>query len=429
MNKLYDALENCLQKLEHGQDLDSVLKSYPDLAKQLRPMLEASLRARTSGGIAIPRDVQRRGRARLMQRAAEMREAKRAPRRRMIPMFSRWAITFGLAGALFLSSTGLVSASSGTLPGDQLYPVKRTWEDVRLLFMFNSQGRNVLESQYEQERLNEIDELLMKGRSVPIVFSGLVINQQNGQWMVSGIPVSVTNSTRLPASVILNGVPVTVIGTTRNDGTVDAQEVQLLQPGVSLPPLEPSGDNDQNGETDNENHATQVVPTLETHGVQVIPTIENLNSQATSEPTSVTTSSTPVPEQQSSSQQQKGYEFSGVVESMQGNMWNINGQSVIADQAQVKGEVKVGSAVKFEGYYDITGSFIVTKVEVKSVDGGSATGTSNGAKGSGNSGSSSGGNTNGSNSNVNNQNENNSNTNNQNENNPTPSANHNDNGN
>ena len=39
MNKLYDALENCLQNLEQGQDLDSVLARYPDLVKQLRPML------------------------------------------------------------------------------------------------------------------------------------------------------------------------------------------------------------------------------------------------------------------------------------------------------------------------------------------------------------------------------------------------------
>ncbi len=408
MNKLYDALENCLQNLGQGQDLDSVLVRYPDLAEQLRPMLEASLRARASSGRTISSDIQRRGRARLLQHAAEMREAKRAPRRRMIPMFSRWAITFGVVGALFISSTGLVSASSGTLPGDQLYPVKRTWEDVRLLFIFNPQGRNILESQYEQERLNEIDDLLMKGRSASITFSGLVINQQNGQWMISGIPVSVTTSTRLPAGAVSSGVPVTVIGTTRNDGTVDAQEVQLLQPGVSLPPLEPSGDNDQNGETDNENHS-----------IQALPTTENNNLQATPVPVIVTMPGTPVPEPQSLSQpQQKGYEFSGVVESMQGNVWIINGQSVIADQVQIDGAVKVGSTVKFEGYYDANGRFIVTKVEVKSVDNGSTIGTSNGDSGSGSSGSSSGsdGNSN-SNDNNDNHNENNTNINNQNENN------------
>ena len=103
-----------------------------------------------------------------------------------------------------------------------------------------------------------------------------------------------------------------------------------------------------------------------------------------------------------------------MVESIRGNVWNINGQSVIADQAQIDGAVKVGSAVKFEGYYDATGKFIVTKVEVKSVDNRSTIGTNNGDGGSGNSGSSS---DSGGNNNSNNQTENNSDSNNQTDNN------------
>lgn len=384
-NKLYDALENCLQNLEQGQDLNSVLARYPKLAKQLRPMLETSIRARTSNEHTIQRDIQRRGRVRVLQYAAEMREAKRA-RRRVIPMFSRWAITVGVVGSLFLGSTGLVSASSATLPGDQLYLVKRTWEDVRLLFVFNPQGRDVLTSEYEQERLNEIDELLTRGRSASITFSGLITDQQNGQWMVSGIPVAVTGLTRLPANVISTGVPVTVLGTTRSDGTVDAQEIRLLQPGVFLPPLEPSGDNDQNGETDNENHRTQIAPANENN---------NSSSQATPMPVIVNVPGTPVAVLPSLSQQDhKGYEFSGVVEAMQGNMWNINGQLVLVDQAQVNGTVGVGSLVKFEGYYNVDGQFVATKVEIKSIDNGSNVGTSNGGGSSGSSGSDSGGNDN-----------------------------------
>ncbi|MBI1793469.1 MAG: hypothetical protein HYR70_04685 [Chloroflexi bacterium] len=361
-NKLFEALENCLQALEQGQNIDAVLAQYPDLAQQLRPMLEASLQARTMSGEAVPGDVQRRARARLLQRAAEMREAKRAPRRRMIPAFSRLAITLGLAGALFLSSTGLVSASSGALPGDQLYPVKRTWEDVRLLFVFSPQGRDILESQYEQERLDEIDELLVIRRNAPISFSGLVTKQQDGQWLVSGIPVLVTTETRLPATAISNGAPVTVIGMTHADGVVDAQEIRLLAPGVALPPLEPSGDNDQNGENDNENHNFNAAPT------PVVISTPDTSASASQEP---------------QKQELNSYEFSGVVESMQGNIWSINGQIVTVDQAQIDGAVKVGVLVKFEGYYDSNGKFIVTKIEVKSGDGDSSKGDQSGSGSSG----------------------------------------------
>ena len=41
-NKLYDTLEICLQALENGDSLDSILTRYPDLESELRPILEAA---------------------------------------------------------------------------------------------------------------------------------------------------------------------------------------------------------------------------------------------------------------------------------------------------------------------------------------------------------------------------------------------------
>jgi hypothetical protein len=51
-------------------------------------------------------------------------------------MIRRFAFALVLTLVFFFSGTGLVRASSSTLPGDNLYGVKRTWEDVRLLFVF-----------------------------------------------------------------------------------------------------------------------------------------------------------------------------------------------------------------------------------------------------------------------------------------------------
>lgn len=346
MNKnKYEALENSLQALEQGQNIESVLSQYPDLARELRPILEASLLARTSGAAPLPSGVQRRGRARLMQRAAELREARSAKRRALIPFFPRLAITLGIVVVLALSSTGLVNASGSALPGDQLYPVKRTWEGMRLLFVFNPQERDLLESEYEQERLDEIDELLTKGRTAPITFSGLVTKQQDGHWLISAIPVNVTASTRLPVDGIPDGAPVMVTGVTRSDGVVEAQEIQPSQAGAPLPPLEPSDNNEgHNNENRGEPEDAHIVPAM----------------------TAVSTRGTPVPESQQIRGENKTYEFTGVVMSMQGNVWTINGQAVSVEQAQISGNVKVGSIVKFEGYYDSSGRFIVTKIETKS---------------------------------------------------------------
>ncbi len=43
MNDIYDVLEICLQELENGADMESVLARYPELAAELRPILKASV--------------------------------------------------------------------------------------------------------------------------------------------------------------------------------------------------------------------------------------------------------------------------------------------------------------------------------------------------------------------------------------------------
>ncbi len=365
MNELSDALQNCLQGIEDGQAMETVLARYPDLESKLRPLLELSVQARSLSEPGVPEDVKRRGRVRLLQQAAGMRESKRVPHTLRIPNFSRAIITIGLVGVLVLTSTGFVSASSGALPGDQLYPVKRTWEGVRLFFVFNPQEHDLLESEFDQERLNEIDELIGKKLTASITFTGLVTRQADGQWLVSGIPVSVVSSTSPSFSAISDGAPVTIVGNTRSDGVVEAQQIQLLQPGGPLPPFEPSENNEpiSGGEQEDGNAATTPVPVI----TQAPPVVGSQNSTG-----------------------QKSYQFSGVVQSMKGNVWVINGQSVYTDQAEITGVIKVGSVVKFDGNFDSGGRFVVTTVEDISGGNSSPHRNNSGGNSSGSSGSGSG---------------------------------------
>src|SRR5512143_1402571 len=120
MTELYDALEECLQAMARGASIDHAVKRYPNLAGELRPLLQASQIARAAGSIHVPPDVRRRGRSQLIE---QVRQGRRTHiPRRMIPLFPRLALTGFLVAALALTSTGLVSASSTSLPGQQLYP-------------------------------------------------------------------------------------------------------------------------------------------------------------------------------------------------------------------------------------------------------------------------------------------------------------------
>jgi uncharacterized membrane protein YgcG len=261
MNDLYDVLEICLQELENGADVESVLARYPGLASELRPILKASINARSAAVSAPSPEVMRRGRAKLLQRAAEMREAKNAPRKRMIPLFQRLAISFTMTALFLASGTGLVGASSNALPGENLYPVKLTWESLRLFFTFDHKSRELLEHSFENERLHEINELFAEGRPATIQFTG-VFMEANGQTYVSGIRIMILDTTILPADGLTNGAAVIVTGRTNAEGFVDAESIELLPAGTIVPagptlqvePQKNENGNDNVNDNGNDNH-------------------------------------------------------------------------------------------------------------------------------------------------------------------------------
>ena len=365
--KLFDALEICLQALENGETVDSALKRFPALADDLRPLLETSLQARTLAGAAIPGDAQRRGRARLLQQAAEMREAKRAPRRRTWVFSLRPLVVTLILVVFLLSGTGLVRASNGALPGDNLYPVKRTWEDVTLALASNPQNRNQLELTYETERVDEVDELLARGRAENVSFSGYVSVQTNGQWTVAGVPVAISNTTQLPANPVAVGAAVLVTGVTDSRGYLVAHVIETVTPGAVVPEIEDGHQNQTGGgnENGNENGGANSNEGEGGSGeggagTGVSSGNESVQPQATKNPSS---------------------KLSGVVKTIDGSVWTVNDQIVDVSKAEIVGSAAPGASVTVEGYYNAQGVFVATKVTFGS-EGGDKNQNSNGSDGS-----------------------------------------------
>jgi len=252
MNNLYEALEICLQDIEKGADLESVLFRYPDLADELRPILEASAGAKNMAVPAPSPDVVRRNRTKLLQHAAQMREANvKSSRRVWFASMRRLAVTLAVVALLFVSGTGLVGASSNTLPGDNLYPVKRTWEGVRLFFTFNPMEREALEVEHENERLHEVQEVLAEGRSTEVDFNGLVTSQNGNEWVVANVRVLISDQTELRDPGIGVGSPVRVRGITQGNNIVLAERISLLSSDEKLPDV----DDSHESEGDNENNS------------------------------------------------------------------------------------------------------------------------------------------------------------------------------
>lgn len=342
-NRIVEILEVCLREIEQGADLDTVLFRYPDLANELRPILEASMKAKAMAVPAPSGEVVRRNRAKLLQHAAEMRERRVAPRSRRIwsVALRRALVTLAVLVMLFVSGTGLVRASSTSLPGDNLYPVKRTWERLLLWFTFDDAIREELVYEHENERLKELEELLALGRSAKVDFAGYVTRLSADEWRVSGIAVFISSDTRLPDEQVLAGAAVRVRGLTVNGG-VAAERIQLLSSGLKLPEVEDDElefEEDEHEDTNPQNGGGS-----------------GGSSGSGSSAPSRTETHTPEPEKVS---------LEGTVTSIQSTFIVVNGIVMDIRLAEIKGTPGLGTLAKVEGYYDSSGIFIVTKIEFR----------------------------------------------------------------
>ncbi len=366
MSKINDILEICLQEIENGADVDTVLFQHPENAEELRPILEAAVQARSAAVPNPSTDVMRRGRAKVLQQAALMREAQVQPSRRLwsVPL-RRALVSLAVIAVLFVGSTRLVHASSTTLPGDNLYPVKRTWEDLRVMLTFNTQARTALEVEQENERLDELNDLFAKGRSAPVDFAGTVTAQNGDLWLVAKIPVLISAQTETGSQQIKVGDAIHITGYTQADGNVLANRVELLPAGMPLPDIDddhvPSGQNSLDGQNEGQNNSNET---------------EDASGKGSGDQ-SPKASETKSPEDEADPRTSS---MNGIVDSINGSQLVVNNQSMDISGAQVNGTPRVGTVANVEGYYDANGVFIVTKIEFGSS--GSSSGGSSDKNGS-----------------------------------------------
>jgi hypothetical protein len=223
----YEALETCLKALDEGLTLDQCLEKYPALAGELRPALEAAYAARKLAVTDIPVGAMNRSRTYLLGKAALLRQAK--PSRRIWMGLPRLAFSLVLALVLLvLTSSSLLAASSKSLPGDRLYPVKRAVENLRIQFAPSGVQKYEAEWQYREQRIGEIKELLTMGQERSISFEGVVEQIAELDWLVSGLDIRLTANTVLIGSIKM-GMLVEVEGLTQADGYVLAREIHLRE--------------------------------------------------------------------------------------------------------------------------------------------------------------------------------------------------------
>ena len=81
--------------------------------------------------------------------------------------------------------------SAKSLPGDSLYPVKRAVEDITVYLVPSREIRQEYEVNYSQQRVDEVNRLIVLHRIQTISFEGVLEDKSSSNWIVSGIPVTI----------------------------------------------------------------------------------------------------------------------------------------------------------------------------------------------------------------------------------------------
>ena len=221
-----DALEACLLAMRQGTALQAALGVYPELADELRPLLEAAQAADSLSVEGLPRLAVVRSRTRLLQRAAVLRP-ERKPRFSLPSLVARPALSIAaVAMALMLGVGAVGAAGAQSLPGDSLYPAKLIAEDVLLQLASDPASRLRLEEAYLEQRAEEVRRLLALGRVQSVSFIGLVEEATVDGYLVAEIPVRVAPDTRQLGDIRV-GTHIEVEGLTQADGVVLAHELHL----------------------------------------------------------------------------------------------------------------------------------------------------------------------------------------------------------
>lgn len=168
-----EALQSGLDLIRSGgETIDSIVARYPDFANELREQLEVALWLSSSRALLDPSpEFIASSKRRLITKIRQEQQATPAPLtwgQRIQEFFTVQKLApvgFVLVLMLGLVVSGtVVSASQKSIPGDNLYTIKRTLEQIALATSIEEQNDAELQIQFVENRLSEVKALIIEGR-------------------------------------------------------------------------------------------------------------------------------------------------------------------------------------------------------------------------------------------------------------------------
>ena len=172
MNNYNKILDECIDLILYkNYTIQECLEKYPDLGPELSQDLQLSIKVKTELKLNIDEESKIKAKNILLdkfttQSSHKSRIFKIIPSKlsnNINPIIAKWS-SFAAAILIFstVGTTSLVSASSESNPDENLYPVKRVVENIRLRFTLDQEKKNELRLGYSHKRMNEITNMVDK---------------------------------------------------------------------------------------------------------------------------------------------------------------------------------------------------------------------------------------------------------------------------
>jgi hypothetical protein len=236
-----------------GKRLDECLDQQPEHAEELLALLDLAGQIQ-----AIPAPIERagaieEGRQRML--AAVRQQTTSTVRGVPLPIRwamrtvailknmhfqSRLALRAGAAACVAFLLVGYLAlaASASSLPGDALYPVKRSWERACFALTFQPESRVQLESQLGALHRREVQTLIQQGREATTDIEG-ALTLTADTWMIGELPIRLSPTTKIDGA-LADDVRVQAQIHVGKDGAIGADWIRVIrrnpQPGKSSPP-------------------------------------------------------------------------------------------------------------------------------------------------------------------------------------------------
>ena len=186
--ELFDILDEALDRVLKGEDIQTILADYPRYADELEPLLKTALDTRRAAAIK-PRPEFRDRAAVEFQKAIQNMPVKAKTGQPVRHWRLRVVAPLAALLVVLLAGTGTVAAANYSLPDSPLYGVKLATESVEVALTPAASGKAELYARFNDRRVDELVRMAAKGNSsqVEMLTGRINSNMDNISRLTGGV--------------------------------------------------------------------------------------------------------------------------------------------------------------------------------------------------------------------------------------------------